>query len=201
MSNTNVAQNVCTRHRSAELAGISCYYVWKREMNLIIEALFAPLQGKAAWSVRHTHGSCFFIEFGAPHLVTREPLPTNEAMSSSQRLKRMRRRMSFRGDWSLLLYTCNWSLRAWELFADSFSSPSEMALPFEGLDGQYLKSVQYDTESKLTILTFDLGAELRLWPNEASEEREPQWSLCSIAGIHSSFLLSGELDVTTGDAK
>jgi len=74
-----------------------------------------------------------------------------------------------------------------------------MALPFEGLDGQYLKSVQYDALSKTTELTFDLGAELRLWPNEDLEDHESQWTLCSVDNVYRSFIWSGHIDVTTGD--
>ena len=168
-------------------------------MKTSVEKLFDALLGRAAWSVRHTHGSCFFMEFGNPHLVVREPLPVRDGISPEQAVKRRRRRMSFRGDWSLLIYACNWSLQTWELSASSESTPLDMSLPFESLDGQYLQSVRYDSLSKSTTLTFDLGAELRLSPNDDVGDHESQWSLSSIDNVYRTFVLSGDIDVSNGD--
>jgi len=164
-----------------------------------VENVFDALLGQAAWAVRHTHGSSFFMEFGNPHRVVREPLPVREGISTEQAVKRRRRRISFRGDWSLLIYACNWSLRTWEFSATSDSTSTDMALPFEALDGQYLKSAHYDAMSKSTTLIFDLGAELRLSPNYDVEDQESQWSLCSIDNIYRTFVLRGNIDVATGN--
>lgn len=163
-----------------------------------IETLFSVLIGKAAWFVRHTHGSCFFMEFGKPHQTIREPLPVKENTSQEQALKRKRRRISFRGDWSLLIYSCNWSLDAWEYSATNNSDPLDMALSFEALDGQYLKSINYDSLNKIVSLKFDLGAKLRLWPNLNAEIHESQWSICSIDNIYRDFLAAGQIDIKTG---
>jgi hypothetical protein len=168
-------------------------------MKTSVEKLFDALLDQPAWSVRHTHGSCFFMEFGNPHRVVREPLPVRDGIPPEQTAKRRRRKIFFRGDWSLLIYACNWSLQAWEFSASSDSTPSEMAMPFEAVDGQYLKTVHYDALTRTTTLMFDLGAQLRLWPNEDVDDHESQWSLCSIDKAYSSFILSGDIDVTAGD--
>ncbi|WP_211632399.1 hypothetical protein [Paraburkholderia nemoris] len=168
-------------------------------MKTSVEELFDVLLDQPAWAVRHTHGSCFFMEFGNPHRVVREPLPVRDGIPPEQIAQRRRRRIFFRGDWSLLIYACNWSLQAWELSASSDSTPSEMAIPFEAVDGQYLTTVHYDALTKTTTLMFDLGAQLRLWPNEDLDDHEPQWSLCSIDKAYSSFILSGDIDIAAGD--
>ncbi|CAE6844831.1 hypothetical protein R69619_07174 [Paraburkholderia nemoris] len=72
-------------------------------------------------------------------------------------------------------------------------------MPFEAVDGQYLTTVHYDALTKTTTLMFDLGAQLRLWPNEDVDDHEPQWSLCSIDKAYSSFILSGDIDIAAGD--
>lgn len=168
-------------------------------MKAKVESLFDNLCGCAAWSVRQTHGSCFFVEFGNPHREIREPLPVREGMSKARLFKSRRRRLWFRGDWSLLVLDCNWSLRAWELSANHDSTPSQMQPSFEALDGQYLKSARYDAASKAIILTFDLGAELRLWPRDYADPLEEQWLLCSIDNVYQRFLGSGEIVVESGD--
>jgi hypothetical protein len=163
-----------------------------------VERLFDNLQGQITWSVRQTHGSCFFMELGNPHQEIREPLPIREGMSAARALKSKRRRVSFRGDWSLLVLDCNWSLSVWEFSANQDSTSLEMKCPFEGLDGQYLKSVRYESASKIVMLTFDLGAELRLWPSESASPLDEQWSLCSIGNVYHSLLGNGEIVVKTG---
>jgi hypothetical protein len=168
-------------------------------MNADIETTLDVLIGHAAWSVRHTHGSCFFMEFGNPHMQVREPLALREGMSKERALMRKRRRISLRGDWSLLVYASNWSLRAWEFSVDHEATPSEMEQPFLALDGQRLKSVCYVSLDKTTTLTFDLGAELRLWPNANVDEEADQWSLASIDGVYRSFIHSGKVIVKSGD--
>jgi hypothetical protein len=74
-----------------------------------------------------------------------------------------------------------------------------MALPFEALDGQYLESVSYDSDTKSVVLTFDLGADLRLSPCGDLGDQESQWTICSIDNIYREFLLSGEVRLASGD--
>jgi hypothetical protein len=76
-----------------------------------------------------------------------------------------------------------------------------MELPFEALDGQYLKSVHYGSSNKTTTLLFDLGAKLRLWPYERAEIDETQWSLCSIDSVYWNFLPEGRIDMKMGHEK
>ena len=168
-----------------------------------IETLFDLLIGKVVWHVRRTHGSCFFMEFGNPHQEIREPLPAKEGTSrqNANALWRKRRRISLRGDWSLLVYGCNWSLDAWEYSATNNSDPSDMELPFEALDGQCLVATHYDSSDKIATLLFDLGAKVRLWPYEGAETDETQWSLCSIDGIYWDFLSEGRINIKKGHEK
>lgn len=168
-------------------------------MNSDVETTLSVLLGHAAWSVRRTHGSCFFMEFGAPHKTIREPLPVRDGMPQDQALMRRRRRISFRGDWSLLVYASNWSLRVWEFYVNHDSIQQDMELPFAALDGQYLNSINYEELTKSVTLTFDLGGELRLWPSDYSDDDEDQWAISSVDNVYRGFLKSGVMTTKSGD--
>jgi hypothetical protein len=81
---------------------------------MTVEDVFLELIGKPVLSVNQTHGSCFLMEVGLPYLQIRDPIAPREGISAARAFDRRRRRVFFRGDWSLLVLDCNWSMRAWE---------------------------------------------------------------------------------------
>lgn len=50
-----------------------------------VEDLFKPLLGQAAWSVRGGVGSMLTLEFGAPHIIVREPIVARPGRSEKVR--------------------------------------------------------------------------------------------------------------------
>lgn len=164
-----------------------------------VEDILLPLIGEISWGVRQTHGSNFFIEFGNPNIKSLGPMQINAKNSAAQIARRRRRHVVLHGQWTLWVQDCLWALQAWDLLATNDSTPLEMEQPFLALEGQYLKSVRYDCLSKAATLIFDLGAELRLWPNENSDVDEDQWSLSSIDKFYKALLRDGEVIVKSGN--
>lgn len=104
------------------------------------------------------------MEVGRPYLQIRDPIPPREGISPERAFDRRRRKVYFRGDWSLLVLDCNWSVRAWECSTNQDSIQSDMGPAFDATSGQYLTCVRYDEATKSLALDFDLGAQLRMWP-------------------------------------
>jgi hypothetical protein len=146
-----------------------------------IEMIFYPVVGKLAWGFRQTHGSCFFVEFGEPHVETIGPLPIGEGASESQILRRRRRKVALHGEWTLLVKDCSWESRAWDSFATQDTNAVDMEPSFEAMSGQYLVSARVDEATKTCTLEFDLGGSLKLWPRSGGdadlEPDEDQWRL------------------------
>jgi hypothetical protein len=68
-----------------------------------LEEIFAPIIGKIAFSLKQTHGSCLFVEFGEPHLQIREPIVPRPEASEKSKISLRRRRVFVVGAWSLLV--------------------------------------------------------------------------------------------------
>ncbi len=75
-----------------------------RQQPLDIEQAFAPLIGLPAWQVRRGHANYLTLEFGEPHLRTREAFP-------DARVPIMRRRqVSTMGDYHFWVHCCHWTI-------------------------------------------------------------------------------------------
>jgi hypothetical protein len=165
-----------------------------------IQRLFSPLLGKLAWGYRQTHGSCFFVEFGEPHVETSGPFQIDESASESRLQRARRRRVFLHGEASLLVTLCSWELCAWEIHVTHDHGPDAMKSAFDAASGQYLKSVGYDEASRTISFEFDLGARLRLWPGQGYEATDVQWTLSDRYGTHTSLLNNGEISIHIEDS-
>jgi hypothetical protein len=167
---------------------------------MTVEDLFQELIGKTVWSLRQTHGSCFLMEVGRPYLQIREPILPRKGISPERAFDRRRRRVFFRGDWSLVVLDCNWSVRAWEYSANQNSIQSDMGPAFDATSGQCLTCIQYDGPTKSLTLDFDLGAQMRIWPRSDGDPVEEQWTLYAMNDKRVvSLLNNGEISVDAGD--
>jgi hypothetical protein len=138
--------------------------------------LLQPLVGCIAWGVDRGHGSFLRMEFGAPHLVVRDPIAPRHATSSKARHALSRRRVHIIGDWSFWVQDGDWVLRASTGTLDSTDLPgSPLDEALRDLDGQRLLSIAPGSEPNSIVLTFDLGAILMIQPS--TQTRESQWSL------------------------
>lgn len=163
-----------------------------------VTQVFEEIIGQMAWSIRRTHGSCFFIEFGLPHIETIGPLRSDKTMSEDRAFLRQCRRVFLHGEWSLMVLDCNWNFDAWNYSANQDVDPSSMEKPFEGGAGQYLESVSYGIEKKSCVFSFDLGAKLMTAPKDAALPLEEQWTLRDRQGVYISLLNNGDISIKKG---
>jgi hypothetical protein len=139
-----------------------------------IKRSFARLLGLPCWGVSRGFGSFLTLEFGAPHLVVREPIrPTAEA---SARVKRLlaRRSVRARGRWHFWVYCCEWRVVARGRVVGDWTTPRRIDRAARELNGQKLQNVTVGPRGARTHFVFDLGAELETKPYDRSSE---QWLL------------------------
>ncbi|MDQ0473177.1 hypothetical protein [Labrys wisconsinensis] len=154
-------------------------------------AVFRPLIGQYAWSVRRSHGSHFFIEFGAPRLEIRDPVePTGPRMPEVDELVR-RRRVSATGSWSLLVLDCDWRVEAGGRSLTHLEEDVRLVeAVFAQLDGQILVTVETSG-----VLSFDLGGRLSM--DRSTEDwvggEDDLWSLRNPDGSEISCTNAGQL--------
>ena len=107
-----------------------------------IQDLFKPLLGHFAWNVRGGVGSMLTLEFGAPHVIVREPIVPRAATSERVRRLLRRRHITVVGDRDLFIQYCGWkiSVSAGSSDSESFDwrRPDEC---LGDLDGQRLIGV------------------------------------------------------------
>ena len=99
---------------------------------------FSPLIGLPCWGLDRIQGSMISLEFGAPHLIVREPRGSNSVSA------RVRERLSQRivkpvGEWHLLIDACHWRMKIFErTVAEDTSAMSEIDAAIREMDGQKL---------------------------------------------------------------
>lgn len=164
-----------------------------------LEEIFAPVIGKIAFSLKQTHGSCFFVEFGDPHLRIREPIVLRPGASEKSKISLRRRRVFVVGTWSLLVQDCNWTLTNEQRSVCQADAPEDMENVFRGVEGQYLVSASVDEATKTFTLEFDLGGNLKLW---SRSDRDPdldpdedQWRLHCKDGSSVGYTNDGSIAV------
>ncbi|MFM0079936.1 hypothetical protein [Paraburkholderia sediminicola] len=166
---------------------------------LNVEDIFAPVIGEIAFSVTQTHGSCFFIEFGSPHLRIREPSDPRPDATDRVAINLRRRRVYVVGTWSLLVQDCNWTLTNEQKSVCQEDAPEDMEKLFRGVEGQYLVSVRVVEATKTCTLEFDLGGSLKLCPridrDSDLDPNEDQWHLSYRDGSSVGYTNDGSIAV------
>jgi hypothetical protein len=159
-----------------------------------VSDLVQPLIGQIAWGVGRGHGSFLRMEFGAPHLVVREPVVPRQAVSAKAQRILLRRQVHLQGDWTFWVNYADWELRTRDGVVDSANdhgSPADERL--RELEGQKLTSIEAGTKANSCVLRFDLGAVLAIWPS--AEMQEDQWSLHAWQGPVASFGADGRISL------
>lgn len=132
--------------------------------NATTETALSQLVGQMAWQVRADEHGCVMMEFGAPHLDIRQPMPAKTGSSPALERLRARRVVTVLGDWHLWIESCNWTLRT---RTGSVSSEDETSnLWQDWMDdtaGQHLIAAESSTSGALT-LNFDGGTVLEVRP-------------------------------------
>jgi hypothetical protein len=149
---------------------------------------FEPLLGLPSWQVVRVHGSIIKMDFGAPTLVVDEPrlraLRIDGAPDRS-----MRRSAHVRGDWTLTITYCEWSLLLDEaLLAHSESSHSTITRALNVLNGQALSSIRVHRSAQATTFGFDLGCVLQVRPASAGSYGDEPVELWTLAQPNDVFL-------------
>lgn len=143
-----------------------------------VQDLFKPLLGQFAWNVSGGVGSMLTLEFGAPHVIVREPIVPRNATSERVRRHLRRRHVRVGGDWHLWIQYCDWKISVSDGSCDSenfdWRQPDEC---LADLDGQRLVGVGAGALPNSWKFEFDLGGTLELWPSTEHELTDNLWSL------------------------
>jgi hypothetical protein len=142
-----------------------------------VQDLFKPLLGQLAWHVRCGIGSFLTLEFGEPHIVTREPIVAGPRRSEQARRDLARRRIFVVGDWHLWIQYCDWKISVSDYSLNSGSAAISSDECLSDLDGQRLVAVTGGVSPNSWKFDFDLGGALELWPSTAYEASDNLWSL------------------------
>jgi hypothetical protein len=168
-------------------------------MDDVITTAFAPVIGLPCWGVDRVHGSILSFEFGSPDLVVREPI------ASTSPLEKVRQQMSQRrvkpvGEWNLLIFACHWRVvLSGETIAEDHDIQERIDAATRAVDGQKLTAFTLEAASRTTILKFDLGATMTIWPYAADDDE--QWSLYQPDGNVLTYRADGRCGHGRGDEK
>jgi hypothetical protein len=143
-----------------------------------IHNLLKPLLGQAAWSVRGGVGNMLTLDFGAPHIMIREPIVARAGRSEKVRRGLAQRRVTVVGDWDLFIQYCDWKISVSDGSCDSqnfdWRQPDEC---LRDLDGQRLVSAGAGSLANSWKFEFDLGGVLELWPSTEYKPTNDLWGL------------------------
>jgi hypothetical protein len=139
-----------------------------------IEALFSGLKGKLAWGIHRGYGSALFIEFGRPHLSTREPTK-GDADSSDTVAEFLAQRQVFpQGEWGLLVTGGDWRISTFKKKCHCYDAHETVDTVLARLDGQRVTKAVYDKKTGAIDMSFDLGGLLTVRPPEV-ETYDQYW--------------------------
>jgi hypothetical protein len=130
------------------------------EVDPIFQRVFKKLYGKPCWGVKHIYGGIISFEFGRPRLEVHEPQRISPKASRRVCEFFAGRRVHIKGEWTLLVWCCNW-----EIFRrGSRMGTSRMRSNLErvalSLDGQKLVDFSVEPQKVRSIFKFDLGGKL-----------------------------------------
>lgn len=112
--------------------------------------------GMPCWNVKRGVGSFLTFEFGAPHLVVREP--REHAGRPPRRL------VHVHGEAHLWITCCRWHVESRGAPAGDSSSKRGVDRAADVLGGQKLTRVTFDPRRVLSTFDFDLGGRLEAYP-------------------------------------
>jgi len=144
-----------------------------------MRALVDPLLGVPSWQVTNFHGSMLMLEFGTVTVefgaTAERPTRLPDGPPSA-----MHRPVQVRGDWTLSVEMCDWSIRLGDRTVASCESVDPtMSRVLKLLKGQALTEMVVAPVNGATEFRFDLGATLVLQPGSWPEDHEPHelWTL------------------------
>ena len=126
---------------------------------------FAPLIGQLVWAVSKGYDTFVTMEFGAPHLLVREPRAPRR--NASPRLERTAARRSaiVKGDWHLFIEFAEWRMTSANGSIGSRDKKrASWQAVLDDISGQRLIVAESPTPGSLT-LRFDLGGVAEIWPH------------------------------------
>ncbi len=155
------------------------------------EKVFGPLYGRACWQVMPSnHTSFLTLQFGEPHLKTREPIPLSKSKS-------LRRRQVYpRREWQVWIQECEWFVFSGSKLAGSWIDRETRASAAKDLDGQKLTFSSLDPATGTSQFEFDLGSRLETVPYD---QEGIQWSVFEPSGLVLSYRFDGKIQYIKSD--
>lgn len=144
-----------------------------------MRALVDPLLGIPSWQVTNFHGSMLMIEFGTVTVEFGTTVERPTRLPSGPPMAR-HRPVQVRGEWTLSVEMCDWSIRIGDqTVATCESVDPTMGRVLKLVKGQALGDLVVDPADGATEFRFDLGATLVLRPGSWPEDDEPHelWTL------------------------
>lgn len=151
------------------------------------EQSFRRLYGKPCWNARRGYGSFLTLEFGAPHLLVREPRKASPGSSAKLRKHYARRRVTLRGDWHLWIYCADWTVYdKRQRVAHSEAPKAKIDKAADLLNGQALTEASFHYRGCRSVFSFDLGGRLVVTPYGPDDEAwmlyEPEGMVLALKG-------------------
>lgn len=150
----------------------------KQSANRAIE-IFSRIYGQHVWSVRCEDHGVLRLDFGAPHLLIRDPVAL--PLKSRDARPFIRRIALPTGHWHMFVEGGLWRVEAGG-FACARGDETPECRAFAHLDGQKLISVAYTRAADEWQFDFDLGGRLSIKPQPPAPEPLSQWILFFEAG-------------------
>lgn len=159
----------------------------------IIKDIFDPLIGQYLWGARRGHGSFLMMEFGLPHLDIRPPMRMRGDEEDYIRKTLGHRMVLPAGQWKFSISAANWEITADKKQCDHEDRPEITDSVLRLLSGQKLVSVTLEGESLL--LAFDIGASIKIYPEQDADREDDRWWLHdTMTGTCHTCLGSGEIE-------
>ena len=153
---------------------------------MTLEEVLATFVGQIAWLPTRSLGSFVTMEFGAPHLITREPISRPNGSASLAR-----RRVTVRGEQHLWIQADDWTLDSPNWPTSSSDEPLVMSQRLERLAGSRLIHVVATATG--SIFRFEFGETLTIQPDQ--DPGQTSWSIFWKTGENASWLSRGELQL------
>jgi len=166
-----------------------------------IEEIFLPLVGQLVWGIRQGHGSFLTMEFGEPYRSVREPIVASPGSSTKVARNLARRRVFIVGQWHMWIQYSEWKVATqYHSAASRDWENGSVKAGLEELDGQALLSATAGDTPHSTVLEFDLGGKVLIWPRHEAARDDAQWSLHRRHGAIVTYRTDGTFGFDKGDA-